>query len=93
MKRCPPAGTRVCFHANPAARTLYSGQAPGQGECGTVESVPTGGGRATCMPGPLGGLVYVNWDRSRFEGVFRSHLTNEKTGKAMGRRARRRRRR
>jgi hypothetical protein len=37
------------------------------------------------MPGPGGGLVYVDWDRSRFQGVFRIHLKAEKTGKPLGR--------
>lgn len=91
MKKCPPAGTRVCFVANPAARALYDRDVPGTGECGTVRGVSLGIGKSTCIGGPLGGLVYVQWDRSRFSGVFRQHLTNERTGRALARRRRGRR--
>lgn len=93
MKKCPPAGLRVCFAANPAARALYSGDAPRTGECGAVTTLPMGGRRASCMPGPGGGLVYVDWDQSRTAGVFRNHLHRESTGKPLGSSRRRRRRR
>ncbi len=84
MKACPPEGLRVCFRPNPAARAVYGGDGPAMGECGTVKSVSLGRGRRTCMPGPVGGLVYVDWDRSRFQGVFRKHLYRESTGKPLG---------
>jgi hypothetical protein len=40
---------------------LYS-NAPRSGERGTVTSVPLGRRRATCLRGPGGGVVYVDWD-------------------------------
>ena len=43
---------------------------PRHGERGTVTSIPLGGGRSrTCMKGPGGGLVYVDWDRGGTFGV------------------------
>lgn len=85
---CPREGIRVCLRATPAALALYGKGGPRDGECGTVRKVPVGFGRRTCMPGPGGGLVYVDWDRARFEGVFRQHLVAEKSGRALSRRKR-----
>jgi hypothetical protein len=97
MRRCPPEGTRVVFGANPAAMMFYrpsrSVCEPRAGEHGTVTSLPTGRGRATCMGGPAGGLVYVNWDGGCVAGVFRPHLRKEKDGGLLGRARRDRRRR
>ena len=43
---------------------------PRHGERGTVTSIPLGGRRvATCMKGPGGGLVYVDWDDVGTMGV------------------------
>jgi hypothetical protein len=82
---------RVCFVANPVARALYERNVPQSGECGTVTTVPVPGGRRTCMPGPRGGLVYVDWDRSSTSGVFRVDLKRESTGKSLAGRRRLRR--
>jgi len=74
---CPKEGARVCFVANPAARMLYIDRrathqlVPEQGECGTVTKISGG---KTCMPGPRGGMVYVDWDRSGTFGVFKTDL-------------------
>ena len=88
-KRCPRAGVRVCFSANPAARAVYGKDAPRDGECGVIRAIPVGFAKQTCMPGPGGGMVYVDWDKARFMGVFRQHLDVERTGRALGRRRRR----
>ena len=70
MARCPyRAGTRVRFTANAAALAFYSSH-PVIGEEGTVTPVSLGVKKAVCLPGPRGGLVYVEWDKSGFEGVF-----------------------
>lgn len=86
-KKCPKLGLDVCFYPNAAAAAFYSTH-PRIGSCGNVTSVPLPGGRKTCMPGPRGGLVYVNWiaphlpGGSHVEGVFRADLSyGRKTGK------------
>jgi len=67
--RCPRGGLRVRFNPNPVSLMLYS-KPPPRGITGRVTTVPLGGGRrATCMKGPGGGLVYVQWDDGSFQGV------------------------
>lgn len=67
-RACPREGLRVRY--NPASlHTRYLSKRPARGETGTVRSVSFGRGRATCMRGPGGGLVYVDWDRTGFVGV------------------------
>lgn len=72
MARCPyREGTRVVFRPNPAAYMLYDARSPKPGERGFVVTVPVPGGpRRPCMPGPRGGLVYVDWDEAGTDGVF-----------------------
>lgn len=82
-QKCPRKGSRVTFLPNPAARMFYDSRSPDDGATGTVTDLPVGGGRRTCMPGPRGGLVYVNWDDGSVEGVFRADL---KVGKPKRRR-------
>lgn len=78
FKRPPRVGTRVVFDPNPASMALYSTH-PRVGEAGTVRPVAMGGGRsAAYMRGPGGGLVYVDWDESRFQGVSLHDLSKEK---------------
>jgi hypothetical protein len=62
--RCPKEGLRVKFVPNPASLMLYSRTygTPPKGATGSVTSIPVPGGKKTCMPGPGGGLVYVEWD-------------------------------
>jgi hypothetical protein len=75
--RCPREGKRVSFAATPAALMLYQGSnyaPPNPGEEGTVVSIPVGGRSSTCLPGPGGGMVYVDWDKRGIVGVFKSHL-------------------
>lgn len=75
-KRCPREGIRVKFTPNMAAAMFYSpGTHPPIGAEGTITTLPTGRGRATCMPGPRGGLVYVDWKGWGTVGVFRQDLT------------------
>lgn len=61
-------GTRVRFVPSSASLALY-GQHPQVGEDGTVRPVSLGSRRATSLRGPGGGLLYVDWDRSAFQGV------------------------
>lgn len=61
-------GTRVTFDPTPASHALYS-RCPPVGAVGTVTTVPFGSTRRTFLPGPGGGLVYVNWDGYGFQGV------------------------
>jgi len=88
--RCPRSGTRVRFDADPAAiaslyDTQYSRQfpPPRNGEEGKVTSLPFAGKARTCIPGPGGGLVYVNWERSGTQGVFRYHLVDVGSGQTL----------
>lgn len=70
-QRAPRVGTRVRFNPNPAALGLYTkGTAPRRGTVGTVTTVSLGSCRSNHMPGPRGGLVYVDWDDYGFAGVF-----------------------
>jgi hypothetical protein len=59
-RRCPKEGTPVRFNPNPVSMMLYSNP-PERGMTGRVTAVNLGRGRATCMKGPGGGLVYVRW--------------------------------
>jgi hypothetical protein len=42
---------------------------PKAGEVGEVIAIPTASGRRTCMPGLMGGLVYVRWAGGCMVGV------------------------
>lgn len=82
MEKNPPSfkeGDRVVFNANPAARMLYrEGMRLANGHEGTVTKMPVGGGRrAATMPGPRGGLVYVEWDDWGTIGVFAEDLQKQ----------------
>jgi hypothetical protein len=93
MARCPKPGTRVKFSGTPAAVAFYmSGTfaaSPKIDEGGTVTEFPTPRGKASCMPGPGGGMVYVDWDKSGSFGVFRNHLEFVKARKTSKPRRRR----
>lgn len=67
--RCPREGLRVVFNPNPVSRMMYSYRVPKAGTRGRVTTLPTGRGRTTCMRGPGGGLVYVDWDDGGTMGV------------------------
>lgn len=69
--RCPREGMRVVFNPNPVSRMLYSSgyRLPPKGAVGRVMSMPLGRGRATCMRGPGGGLVYVDWGKHGTMGI------------------------
>jgi hypothetical protein len=60
-------GTRVRFNASRASLVLYT-RPPEIGEEGTVGTMP-GFGKRTYLPGPGGGLLYVDWDNSGMIGV------------------------
>ena len=60
-------GARVTFNAHPGSLVLYS-QHPELGEQGTVTTMP-GFGKRTYLPGPGGGLLYVDWDQAGTIGV------------------------
>ena len=53
---------------------LYDSRSPATGTEGVVTDIPVPGGRSTCLPGPRGGMVYVEWDNGRVEGVFKNDL-------------------
>lgn len=62
-------GERVEFRPIAASLRLYT-KPPAIGEAGTVTPVSFGAGRKLAyIPGPGGGLVYVEWDSSGFMGV------------------------
>lgn len=62
-------GTKVRFNPTPASLCLYS-KPPRTGEVGVVTTVPFGGGvRKSFLPGPGGGLLYVNWETTGVQGV------------------------
>lgn len=62
----PRVGTRVRFDPDPVSLAMYS-HPPRTGEEGTVSTVA--GVSGPYMPGPGGGLLYVDWDESAFQGV------------------------
>jgi hypothetical protein len=69
-RKCPVReGTRVVFNPNPVSLMLYSHGTPRRGEQGTVTTVPLPGGRKPCLPGPGGGLIYVDWDEFGTAGI------------------------
>ena len=78
-KGTPRPGARVKFSPNPVSMMLYSSP-PKRGEEGTVTTVSLGAKRAHYMPGPGGGLLYVDWDKSGQQGVAPQDVT--KIGKA-----------
>lgn len=51
---------------------------PKPGDTGTVRAIPVGLGKATRLPGPGGGLVYVDWDTTGVQGVSPNALTRIK---------------
>jgi len=61
-------GTRVRFGPSPASLVLYS-DPPRVGSQGTVTAIPVGSRSVTYLPGPGGGLVYVDWDDHGVAGV------------------------
>lgn len=67
-RACPREGLLVEYKPSAVSHALYS-QAPRRGERGRVISIPLGRGRATCMRGPGGGLIYVDWEKSGTFGV------------------------
>jgi hypothetical protein len=70
-RACPREGLRVEFNPSAASHVLYRDypNLPKRGERGTVTSISLGHRRATCMRGPGGGLVYVDWDGGGTAGV------------------------
>jgi hypothetical protein len=60
-------GTRVVFNPSPGSLVLYRLH-PEPGEEGSVTTMP-GFGKHTYLPGPGGGLLYVNWDEAGTIGV------------------------
>jgi hypothetical protein len=66
-------GTRVVFRPTPASRMMYR-FAPADGATGVVVSIPLPGGRGSFLPGPGGGLVYVDWDLYETQGVSPADL-------------------
>jgi hypothetical protein len=75
MARCPREGGRVKFNPYAGAMSLYTpGTHPSRGESGSITTVSLGSRRATCIPGPRGGLVYVKWDKFGTTGVFKTDL-------------------
>jgi hypothetical protein len=55
-------GTVVHFNPSPVSLQLYSQPRPKKGDRGVVVGVNVGRGNATYIPGPGGGLVYVDWE-------------------------------
>lgn len=64
----PRVGTRVIFEPYPPSLAMYS-HPPRTGEEGTVSTVSFGSSNRHYLPGPGGGLLYVDWDESAFQGV------------------------
>jgi len=73
------AGTRVTIHANPVSRAFYKGGLPANGTSGTVTPIAFPGGKRTSLPGPGGGLIYVQFDDEdgTFMGVSSIDLIKE----------------
>lgn len=63
-----PVGKRVRFKPNVVSLAMYS-NAPAPGTMGKVIAVSLGSKKATYLPGPGGGLVYVDWDKIGVMGV------------------------
>ena len=61
-------GQRVVFQPNAVSLAMYS-SAPAPGSHGSVVAVSVGSKKVTYLPGPGGGLVYVNWDDTGVMGV------------------------
>lgn len=82
--KCPREGQRVKFIPNPASLALYSRTygTPPEGTTGSVTSIPVGSRKSTCMPGPGGGLVYVEWDNWGVLGVSSHDIEFTKKRKA-----------
>jgi len=97
--RCPKSGKRVSFTGTPAAVAFYTSapppynRSPAPGEGGTVTAIAGFRGKATCMPGPGGGMVYVDWDQAGIVGVLRNHTSLAKGTAGLKGAARRRKRR
>lgn len=65
FKRPPRVGTVVRFCPTPASYALYTDR-PRNNDLGIVTTVAGPRGPMSHMPGPGGGLIYVNW-ASRYE--------------------------
>lgn len=61
-------GTEVEFHPTPASLALYT-SAPRPGARGSVVAIPVGGREVTLLPGPGGGMLYVEWKGLGVMGV------------------------
>jgi hypothetical protein len=61
-------GDRLVFQPTPASLVLYSDHPP-LGAEGVVTEVSIGNRRVAQIPGPGGGLVYVEWDGYGLYGV------------------------
>lgn len=75
-----PVGKRVRFKPNAVSLAMYSA-APAPGTMGKVVAVSLGSKKATYLPGPGGGLVYVDWDTIGVMGVSPIDLEPVKIGK------------
>lgn len=74
-------GTRVRFGPSPASLALYTSPPP-TGSTGTVVAIPVGSKSVTFLPGPGGGLVYVDWDGFGVMGTAPQDLWAVKRGSA-----------
>jgi len=70
-KGTPKPGTRVVFDPNVVSMAMYphKSKLPRRGEEGVVTTVSLPGGRSYYLPGPMGGLLYVKWDKAGTMGV------------------------
>jgi len=84
----PRKGSRVAYFPNPVSHMLYR-DPPRIGEAGTVTTVSVGTRSVHYMPGPGGGLVYVDWDEAGIMGIAPQDLTRVFTEKKPRRRRKR----
>jgi hypothetical protein len=66
--RIPRVGAHVRFNPNPASLRLYS-KPPPRGATGHVIEMYLFGRFRRYMPGPGGGLLYVEWEGGEVQGV------------------------
>lgn len=71
--RSYPESLRVVFAPNPVSLALYT-RPPAYGTKGKVIKMPLPGGRRTFLPGPGGGLLYVQWDVSHLGAICRAYV-------------------
>jgi len=83
LDKCPRKGARVRFNPNPASAMLYSYRVPEKGALGTVTTIWLSGKDRTCLPGPGGGLVYVDWDAGFMVGISRYDLDRVSGGRKL----------